>query len=275
MQFTHLHCHSHFSFYNGTASPEELVRRASELNMSALALTDFCNLNGIPEFCRAAKNRGIKPILGIELVVDGYGLTLLAMNEEGWENLIHLSSLAQCESPHDALNIDKESLRKHNAGLICLSGFAGGEVGRFLTDDPAGGYEKAKTAAQWFQDTFGDRYYLELRNHGIESQQTLFDQTVALGKELGILTVATNDIHYLDQADWKAHDILLCQKNGETILDTDRPKMGSVQHYFRSADEMDTVFAEHREAAQRTVEIADRVEEFAAIMPVLRSEPQS
>ncbi|MDR0328170.1 MAG: PHP domain-containing protein [Planctomycetaceae bacterium] len=265
MQFTHLHCHSHFSLYNGTASPEELVRRASELNMSALALTDFCNLNGMPEFCRAAKEYKIKPIRGIEFIVAGYGLTLLAMNEEGWTNLKHLSSLASCDSPQETPNINKESLCKHNAGLICLSGFAGGEVGRLLTDDPTGGDEKAKTAAEWYQDVFDDRYYLELRNHGIENQKTLFDQTVALGKELGILTVATNDIHYLDQADWKAHNVLLCQKSGKTGLDDDQPRMGSVQHYFRSADEMYTVFAEHREAARRTVEIADRIEEFAAI----------
>jgi len=133
--FIHLHCHSHFSFYNGTASPEALVRRASELNMSALALTDYCNLYGIPEFCRTAKEHGIKPIPGIEAVVAGYGLTLLAMNEEGWRNLMRLASLAICEGNGSRTpDIDKESLHKYNAGLICLSGFAGGEVGHILDE---------------------------------------------------------------------------------------------------------------------------------------------
>ena len=260
MQFIHLHCHSHFSFYNGTASPEELVRRASELNMSALALTDYCNLYGTPEFCRAAKNHNIKPILGIEAIVAGYGLTLLAMNEEGWQNLMRLSSFALLESSHDTPTIDKELLDEYNAGLICLSGFAGGEVGRLLADDPTDGYEKAKVAARWYRDTFGDRYYLELRNHGIENQKTLFNHTVALGNELGILTVATNDIHYLDQGDWKARDILLCLKHEKTVFDKDRPKMESKQHYFHDADEMYAAFSEHEEACHRTVEIAERIE---------------
>jgi len=262
MQFVHLHCHSHYSFYNGTASPEELVRRASELKIPALALTDFCNLYGIPEFCRVAKKYGIKPIPGIEAVVAGYGLTLLAMNEEGWQNLIRLSSLAFLEGSHDTptLDMDKELLHKHNAGLICLSGFAGGEVGRLLTDDPVGGYEKAKASAQWYRDVFDDRYYLELRNHGIASQKTLFDHTIAIGKALGILTVATNDIHYLYQSDWHIHDILLCLKNDKTVFDEDRPKMGSELHYFRSTDEMVAAFSEHQEAVRRTVEVAERIE---------------
>ena len=260
MQFIHLHCHSHYSFYNGTASPEKLVLRASELNMPALALTDLCNLYGIPKFYRAATNCGIKPILGMETVVTGYGLTLLAMNKAGWQNLIRLSSLAFLESPHNTPTIDKELLHKHNAGLICLSGFAGGEVGRLLNDDSASGYEKAKVAARWYRDTFGDRYYLELRNHGIEAQTTLYRQTVDIGLELGIETVATNDIHYLYQKDWKIHDILLCIKNGKMVSDDDQPIMGSELHYFRSEADMFAAFGEHREAARRTVEIAERID---------------
>lgn len=260
MQFVHLHCHSHYSFYNGTASPEKLVRRASELNMSALALTDYCNLYGIPAFCRVAKEQGIKPIPGIEAIVAGYGLTLLAMNAEGWKNLLRFASLAFLEGSHDSPSISRELLQKHNAGLICLNGFAGGEVGRLLTDEPVGGYEKATAAARWYQNTFGNRFYLELRNHGIASQQPLFDQTVAIGKELGILTVVTNDIHYLHQADWKIHDMLLCIKNGKTVSDANSPTMGSKLHYFRSTDEMVATFSGHDAAIQRTLEIADRIE---------------
>jgi len=260
MQFVHLHCHSHYSFYSGTASPEKLVCRASELRMPALALTDLCNLHGVPEFCRSAAQFGIKPILGMEAIVvssgQAYGLTLLAMNEEGWRNLIQLSTLAFCQRKRKLPAIYKELLCKHNAGLVCLSGFAGGEVGSILIKYP----NWAKAVAQWYQDTFGDRFYLELRNHGIKSQETLVEQTVDIGRALGIETVATNDIHYLDQEDWKLHDMLLCIKYGKMVSDEDRPKMGSEQHYFRSAEEMVAAFSEQLGAVHRTVEIAERIE---------------
>ena len=275
-QFVHLHCHSHFSSFNGTASPTDLVERTKKYGMSALALTDYCNLHGIPEFCHAAKNYGIKPILGMEAAVAGvrqsvngtsYGVTLLAMNEEGWRNLLRLSSFDNPEKPI----IEKDSLRQHNFGLLCLSGFAGGEIGRLLTDDIGGGYEKAKDVARWYQETFGDRYYLELRNHGIESQKTLFAQTVKIGSELQILTVATNDIHYLDQVDWRAHDTLLRLKNNESVSDEDRPKMGSDQHYFRSADEMLSVFPGNEITVHRTVEIAERIQSITQTVKVILS----
>jgi DNA polymerase-3 subunit alpha len=226
--------------------------------MPAIALTDYCNLNGISALCQAAKKYNIKPIPGIEASVAGrsrsnqgsaFGITLLAMNKEGWQNLNHLVQPL----------IDTKLLEKHNAGLICLSGFAGGEIGRLLTDEPKNSNTKAKTVAQWYQKTFGDRYYLELRNHGIESQKTLFDQTVALGEKLGIPTVATNDIHYLDPGDWKAHDRLLRQKNDTTTAA--HPIMGSILHYFRSTKKMLAAFAGQEDAIRRTLEIADRIEQ--------------
>jgi DNA polymerase-3 subunit alpha len=240
--------------------------------MPALALTDFCNLHGIPEFCRSAKQYGIKPILGMESVtaerslVDGgitYGLTLLAMNEEGWQNLMQLSSLAFLKSFYGTPTIDKELLRKHNAGLICLSGFAGGEIGRSLINDLTGGYEKAKAVAQWYLDIFGDRYYLELRNHGIEAQDTLVWQTIDIGWELNIPTVATHDIHYLNREDCKLHDLLLCIKNGKTVFDEDRPRMESDQHFFCLPKVWGKFRKWRREwyaAENRTVEIADRID---------------
>ena len=258
-RFVHLHSHSHYSPHNGTASPELLARRAKVLGMSAIALTDYCNLNGIAELCQAAKKYNIKPIPGIEASVAGksransenaFGITLLAMNKEGWQNLNQLALPI----------IDTKLLEKHNAGLICLSGFACGEVGRLLTDEPKTGLTKAKTVAQWYQKVFGDRYYLELRNHGIESQQALFDQTVALGEKLAIPTVATNDIHYIDPGDWKAHDRLLRQKDGGINVDKDAPIMGSILHYFRSTKKMLAAFTGHEAAVGRTLEIADRIE---------------
>ena len=232
--------------------------------MPAIALTDYCNLNGISELCEAAKKYKIKPILGIEVSVAGksrsngeiaFGITLLAMNKEGWQNLNQL-----CPNKLAPPMIDLKSLQKHSAGLICLSGFVGGEIGRLLTDEPKDGYKKAKTVAQWYQKTFGDRYYLELRNHGIESQKTLFDQMVALGAELAIPTVATSDVHYIDPGDWKAHDRLLRQKEGNADMDKDQPIMGSLLHYFRSTKKMLAAFEGHEDAIHRTVEIADRVE---------------
>jgi DNA polymerase-3 subunit alpha len=257
-QFVHLHCHSHFSLNNGTASPTMLARQAKVLGMPALALTDYCNLNGIAELCEAAKKYKIKPILGIEASVAGrsrsiqgnaFGITLLAMNKEGWQNL----------NQHALPTINTKLLEKHGAGLICLSGFIGGEVGRLLASEVKAENTKAKTVAQWYQKIFGDRYYLELRNHGIESQQTLFDQTVALGEKLGIPTIATNDIHYIDPGGWKAHDKLLCQRDGKKP-DKDNPIMGSILHYFRSTKKMLEAFAGHEAAIHRTLEIADRIE---------------
>jgi len=232
--------------------------------MPAIALTDYCNLNGISELCEAAKKYKIKPILGIEASVAGksrsnseiaFGITLLAMNKEGWQNLNQL-----CPNKLAPPMIDTKLLQKHSAGLICLSGFASGEVGRLLSDEPKDGYKKTKTVAQWYQKIFGDRYYLELRNHGIESQKTLFDQTVALGKELAIPTVATSDIHYIDPGDWKAHDRLLRQKDGNADMDKDQPIMGSMLHYFRSTKKMLAAFEGHEDAIHRTLEIADRIE---------------
>ena len=258
-RFVHLHCHSQHSIHNGTASPELLARRAKVLGMPALALTDYCTLNGIAELCQAAKKYNIKPIPGIEANVAGksrannesaFGITLLAMNKEGWQNLNQLALPM----------IDAKLLEKHSAGLICLSGFACGEVGCLLSDDPKGGSTKAKTVAQWYQKVFDDRYYLELRNHCIESQQTLFDQTVALGEKLAIPTVATNDIHYIDPGDWKAHDRLLRQKDGGINADKDAPIMGSILHYFRSTKKMLAAFAGQEDAVHRTLEIADRIE---------------
>ena len=268
MSFVHLHCHSHYSFDNGTASPEKLILRAKDCKMPALALTDYCNLYGIPEFCRAARDHGIKPILGAEVAVAGksrhekgnvHALTLLAANEEGWRNLMQLSSLGFLEGFHDRPAIDKELLQKYNAGIICLSGFRWGEIGCLLSDGE-NGCEKAKTVADWYRETFGDRYYLELRNHGVERQRTLFDQTVAIGKELGIPTVATNDIHYLDRADWKVHDLLLCIKNGSVVSDENRPKMDGSTHYFRTVEEMYAAFPNNRDAVERTLEMARRIE---------------
>jgi len=227
--------------------------------MPAIALTDYCSLDGISELCQATKKYKIKPILGIEANVAGrsqfgkgsaFELTLLAMNKEGWQNL---NQLAQPM-------IDTKLLQNHSAGLICLSGFADGEVGRLLTDEPKDGYKKAKTVAKWYQKTFGDRYYLELRNHDIESQKTLFDQMVALGKELAIPTVATNSTHYLDPGDWKAHDRLLRLNSDNTDIDKNQPIMGSLLHYFRSTKKMLAAFEGHEDAIHRTLEIADRIE---------------
>ena len=146
------------------------------------------------------------------------------------------------------------------AGLICLSGFADGEVGRILTDDPNDAHEKAKAVAQWYHDTFGDRYYLELRNHGIKAQETLLEQTANIGNEFSIPTVATNDIHYLYQTDAKTHNILLCIKNDKALSDENSPKMGSDQHYFRAAAEMYAAFPQQEASVERTLEIANRVE---------------
>ncbi|MBQ9872944.1 MAG: DNA polymerase III subunit alpha [Thermoguttaceae bacterium] len=269
--FVHLHVHSHYSLLDGVGKLEALIARAKELEAPALALTDHGNMYGALEFYQKALDAGIKPIIGYEAYVAPgkrfergekkmFHLTLLAMNNEGYKNLLQLSSSAFLDGFYYKPRIDKDLLEKHSAGLICLSGCLSGELARTLANGNGSeeSYEKAKGIAQWFRSVFGDRYYIELQNHGIPDQRIALDLELKLARELGIPTVATNDVHYVLREDADVQDLVLCINTGKFRTDPNRMKMDSDQFFMKSGREMLDAIPEDPDSVWRTLEIADR-----------------
>ncbi len=268
--FVHLHCHSHYSLLDGASRVPELVARAKELGMNALALTDHGNLYGAIEFYRECKAAGLNPILGYEAYVApnsrferearrrgdaGFHLTLLAQNRTGFQNLIRLASVAFVEGYHYVPRIDKELLAAHKEGLICLSGCASGEFSEFILKNQR---EEATRLAEWFAQVFGNNFYVEIQNNGLEIQRLCAEGAIDIANRLGLPLVATSDAHYLCQADSAAHDVLLCINTGRVRSDENRLRYGSDQFYVRPPEEMYQLFPNHADAVQRSQEIADR-----------------
>ncbi|MCR5358295.1 MAG: DNA polymerase III subunit alpha [Thermoguttaceae bacterium] len=272
--FTHLHVHSHYSLLDGAGKIDGLIKRAKELGMTALALTDHGNMYGTLEFYLKCEAQGIKPIPGYEAYVapgsraDKTGsmkdsnchLTLLAMNETGFNNLLILSSRAFKEGFYYKPRIDRELIKQYNEGLICLSGCLAGELPRTLYRGNLSpeAYAKAKEIALWYKGVFGDRYYIELQNHGIEEQKIVLGPLAQIARELGIPTVATNDVHYILREDYEAQDILLCINTKSYRTDISRMRMEGDQFYMRSGREMALALPEYEDAVRRSCEIADR-----------------
>lgn len=269
--FVHLHTHSHYSLLDGLGKLEALIERAKELEMPALAITDHGNMYAALEFYQKALAAGIKPIIGYEAYVAAgsrfekseklmHHLTLLAMNEQGYKNLLKLSSIAFVEGFYYKPRIDKELLKKYGEGLICLSGCLAGEVARTLKEGcgSAESLERARAVMKWYRDVFGDRYYIELQNHGIHDQQIPYHKELQLARELGIPTVATNDVHYVLHEDSDAQDLVLCVNTGRFRTDVNRMRMDSDQFYLKSGQEMLDTFKEDPDAVWRSLEIADR-----------------
>lgn len=273
--FTHLHVHSHYSLLDGAGKIDGLIKRAKELGMTALALTDHGNMYGALEFYQKCEAAGIKPIPGYEAYIapghrsdrsggtqkaSSYHLTLLAMNATGFHNLIVLSTLAFKEGYYYKPRIDKEILRQYNEGIICLSGCVAGELSRILLNGNVSSeaYAKAKETASWYKDLFGDRYYIELQDHGLDIQQAVLEPLARIAKELDIPTIATNDVHYINREDSEVQDILLCINTKSFRTDINRMRMESDQFYLRSGREMVAALPGHEDAVRRTMEIADR-----------------
>ncbi len=276
--FAHLHCHSHYSLLDGAASIDKLVQRASERGMNALALTDHGNLHGALEFYRKAKDAGINPIIGYEAYIApghrtsksassmkaaSYHLTLLAKNRTGFKNLLRMASAAYTEGFFYKPRIDKELLEAHNDGIICLSGCVSGELSRSLlkgtgnTDD---GLEESLDIARWFHTVFGDRYFIEIQDNGVEIQRLAMEGSLVVAEKLGLPLVATSDAHYADQEDAEAQDVMLCINTGRFRTDTNRMKMDGNQYHLRAPEEMYAAFPEHADAVARSQEIADSVD---------------
>jgi DNA polymerase III subunit alpha len=273
--FVHLHCHSHYSLLDGAGTIGGLLQRAKALQMNALALTDHGNLYGALKFYQQAKELGIKPILGMEAYIApgsrfhkeasgtkeaNYHLTLLAQNRKGFKNLLKLSSAAFLEGFYFRPRIDKELLAAHNEGLVCLSGCASSELSRTLAPGGETAMDKAAEVAAWYQKIFGDRYFIEIQNNGLEMQRAILESAVRLADRMGIPLVATSDVHYVNREDSEAQDILLCINTGKFRTDTNRMRMETNEFFLRSGEEMRAAFPGQDEALRRSVEIADSVD---------------
>jgi len=275
--FVHLHCHSHYSLLDGAGTIDRLLDRAKSLGMNALALTDHGNLYGALEFYQKARAIGVRPIVGLEAYVApggrtqrdaasakeaAYHLTLLAQDEKGFRNLLALSSAAFLEGFYFRPRIDKELLAAHQEGLICLSGCASSELSRkILTGLSEGRLElgPARETAAWYRDVFGDRYYIEIQNNGLELQRAILQGAVELARQMDIPLVATSDVHYVLREDAEAQDILLCVNTGRFRTDANRMRMEGDEFYLRSPEEMYAAFPGLEDAVRRSQEIADRV----------------
>jgi DNA polymerase-3 subunit alpha len=268
--FVHLHCHSHYSLLDGASRVPELVARARELGMNAIALTDHGTLCGAIDFYRECRAAGLNPIIGYEAYVAAnrltdrdarrrgeaaYHLTLLACNRAGFRNLVRMASIAYLDGYHYVPRIDKQLLAAHAEGVICLSGCASGEFSEFILKNQL---EEASTLAAWFARLFGDRFYVEIQNNGLDIQRRCAEAATDIAKRLGLPLVATSDAHYLCQQDSTAHDVLLCINTGKTRSAENRLKYGTDQFYVRSPEEMYALFADQPDAVARTQEIADR-----------------
>ena len=270
MAFAHLHVHTEYSLLDGACRMERLLDAAKEMGQTAVAITDHGCMYGVVEFYKAAKKRGIQPILGCEVYVarrtrfdkvhelDGENrhLVLLCENEAGYHNLLALVSKAWVEGFYSKPRVDLDLLREHHEGLIALSACLAGEIPRALA---RGDYEGAREAALRYEGIFGrGNFYLELQDHGMAEQKRINPQLIRLSRETGIPLVATNDCHYIAPEDSRMHRVLLCIQTGRTIEDENAMEFGSEEFYFKSEEEMRALFPDVPEAADNTVKIAQR-----------------
>jgi DNA polymerase-3 subunit alpha len=272
--FVHLHVHSEYSLLDGAAHLKRLVERASRLGFPALALTDHGNLFGAIDFYHLAREAGIKPILGAELYVapgsrteraplDGQyeganHVTALVRNLAGYRNLIKLVSKGYLQGFYYKPRVDRELLAQHADGLVLLSGCLNSEVSRLLM---AGEEDKAREVAGWYAEVFGRaHYFMEVQAHGLPDQLRVTDGTLRIARALGLGLVGTNDSHYLEAADARAHEVLLCLQTGAKLSDPNRWRFSTDEFYLKSADEMRKVFADLPEAYANTLAVAEQCE---------------
>jgi DNA polymerase-3 subunit alpha len=285
-KFVHLHLHTEYSLLDGFVKIADLVERAREFQMPAVAITDHGNMFGAIEFYQKAMAAGVKPIIGSEVYLSArsmlekvrtpgdqyYHLILLVRNRDGYRNLMKLSTKGFLEGYYYKPRIDKDALREHAKGLIALSSCIQGEVARHLR---RGDMEGAKEACRSYKEIFEEGcFYLEVQNHGLEEERVVREGMSALSREFGVPLVATNDVHFLDRDDHEAHDILLCIQTNKDRDDPSRLRYNE-ELYFKSAREMQQVFADMPEALENTVKIAERCnllldfeETFLPVFPV-------
>jgi len=280
MAFTHLHVHSEYSLLDGLAGVKELVAAAAEMGMDSLAITDHGNMFGVIDFYNAAKEQGIRPVLGCEVYTAARSmedrdheldremghLVLLAETTEGYKNLVKIVSAGNMRGFYYKPRVDKALLRQHSKGLIALSACIAGDVPRKLLKnmgeagyDGEANFAEAKAEALAFEEIFGKgNFFLEIQNQGLEQEDFILAPMIRLSEETGIALVATNDIHYLRREHAEAHDVLLCIQTGKRVADKERMRFTGDQFYFRSEEEMRLLFPDCPDAVENSHRIAER-----------------
>ncbi len=269
MDFTHLHLHTEYSLLDGCNRIKRVIDKAAELGQKSIAITDHGVMYGVIDFYKYAKEKGIKAIIGCEVYVstrsrfdkqkgiDGYShLVLLCKNTVGYQNLIKLVSLGFTEGFYNKPRVDRELLERYSEGIIALSACLAGEIPQAILKND---YQKAKETALWYKSVFGDgNYYLELQDHGIKEQKIVNPQIIRLSGETGIPLVATNDSHYTDADDYRAHKVLLCIQTASKITDDNALEFKTNEFYLKSGEEMASLFSEVPEAVSNTQVIAEK-----------------
>lgn len=284
--FVHLHLHSEYSLLDGMTKTKKLIKKVKEMGMDSVALTDHGTMYGAIEFYKAAKAEGIKPIVGLEAYTTlgdhkersgkNNHLLLLAKDEEGYKNLMQITSIAHMEGMYRKPRITRELLANYSKGLICTSACPAGELAGHLMDD---NYDEAKKVAKWFKDVFGEDYYLEIQNHESDkhahkaetsdiaedivglakSQRIIKEGVLKLSKELDIPIIATNDAHYLNKEDAEAQDVLVCVSTGANVADVKRLRFIDIpEFYVKTQDEMEALFPDIPAALENTVKVAEK-----------------
>ena len=270
MSFVHLHVHSEYSLLDGFSNIKKLVARAAGMGMPALALTDHGTMFGVIEFFNAAREAGIKPVIGLEAYMAARTMRerdpqedkksthvlLLAENETGYQNLLKIASAAQLEGFYYYPRIDHEFLARHTAGLIATTGCMSAEIPRLIRQDNV---DAARRRLGWYYEVFGrDNFFVELQQHDIPELKLVNQTLLELGREFSSRYVATNDVHYIEPSDARLQDIMLAIQTGAVLSDPNRMRMSSQDYYLRSPEEMGRLFAELPEALSNTLLIAER-----------------
>ena len=269
MAFVHLHVHTEYSLLDGACRIGTLMDRVKELGQEAIAVTDHGAMYGVIDFYRAAKAKGLKPVIGCEVYVaprtrfdkvhgvdnEMYHLVLLCENMTGYRNLCYMVSQAFLEGYYFKPRIDYELLEQHHEGLIALSACLAGELPRKIMADD---YEGAKAAALRMSGIFGpEHFYLEMQDHGYENQPAVNRGLRRIARETGLPMVVTNDAHYITKEDAKMQDVIMCIQMQKTVDDPDRMKFETEEFYIKSEEEMEALFPEDREALDNTAKIAE------------------
>ncbi len=270
MSFAHLHVHSEYSLLDGACRIEPMLDKIKSMGQTSVALTDHGVMYGVVDFYKAAKARGLNPIIGCEVYVaprsrfdkvhgidnERYHLILLCKNNTGYKNLIKLVSEGWVNGFYTKPRVDKELLEQHHEGLIALSGCLAGEVARALERND---YEEAKKVAEWYNGVFGEgNYYLEIQNHGLDEQLRINPMLISLSKELNIPLAATNDAHYMDKQDSKIQQVLICIQTNHTLGEDTGLEFGTQEFYLKSEEEMREAFSECPQAVDNTAKIAEQ-----------------
>lgn len=269
-EFVHLHVHTEYSLLDGAARIDNLIKKTRDLGMNSIAITDHGVMYGVIEFYKKAKELGIKPIIGCEIYMstrtmydkspniddNQYHLVLLAKDRQGYKNLMKIVSLGFLEGFYYKPRVDLKVLEQYGEGLIALSGCLAGEIPSLILDNK---YEKARELAVKYRDIFGaENFFLEIQDHGIREQRLINQELIKLSRETGIPLVATNDVHYLEKQDSKAHDVLLCIQTGKTVDEENRLKFPTDEFYLKNPYEMSELFSYIPEAIENTLKIAER-----------------